>query len=232
MEIDEDRNNKMRAIASELNILTRSDGSAIITQGGSCCIASVNGPLEVSPANIDMNKAYVEVIYRPKCGLPGVNERYKEKIVKSLCETCIITQLYPRTQITVQAQEMDDHGGLLACAINAVNLAIMNSGLEMKFHMAAIHCGLDSDDNLNIDPEYVPKANLTFSRIQRSSRSQNFKGNFTFVFDSTKKSLIGVNTDGKFTIQQYNEAQKLCKDASRKIFDFYREMVKKYATVL
>lgn len=80
--------------------------------GGSCCIASVNGPLEVSPANLDMNKAYVEVIYRPKSGLPGVNERYKEKIVKSLCETSIVTQLYPRTQITVQTQEMDDHGGV------------------------------------------------------------------------------------------------------------------------
>lgn len=59
-----------------------------------------------------MNRAFVEVIYRPKSGLPGVNERYKEKIVKSLCESCIITQLYPRTQITVQTQEMDDHGGV------------------------------------------------------------------------------------------------------------------------
>lgn len=83
--------------------------------GGSCCIASVNGPLEVSPAHLDMNKAYVEVIYRPKSGLPGVNERYKEKIVRSLCETCITTQLYPRTQITVQTQEMDDHGGVSNC---------------------------------------------------------------------------------------------------------------------
>lgn len=80
--------------------------------GGSCCIASVNGPVEVNSANLDINKAYVEVIYRPKSGLPGVNERYKEKLVKSLCETSIITQLYPRTQITVQTQEMDDHGGV------------------------------------------------------------------------------------------------------------------------
>lgn len=108
----------------------------------------------------------------------------------------------------------------------------MNSGLEMKFHMAAVHCGLDNDDNLVVDPDYVPNANLTFSRIQKSTRSQNFKGNFTFVFDSLKLSVIGVNTDGKFSLQQYNEAQKTCRDASRKVFDFYREIVKKYATVL
>lgn len=108
----------------------------------------------------------------------------------------------------------------------------MNSGLEMKFHMAAVHCGLDLDDNLMVDPDYVPNANLTFSRIQKSTRSQNFKGNFTFVFDSLKLSVIGVNTDGKFSLQQFNEAQKTCRDASRKVFDFYREIVKKYATVL
>lgn len=108
----------------------------------------------------------------------------------------------------------------------------MNSGLEMKFHMAAVHCGLDNDDNLVIDPDYVPNSNLTFSRIQKSSRSENFKGNFTFVFDSLKQSVIGVNTDGKFTLQQYNQAQSLCRQASRKIFDFYREIVKKYARVL
>lgn len=102
----------------------------------------------------------------------------------------------------------------------------------MKFHMAAVHCGLDNDDNLMIDPDYVPNANLTFSRIQKTSRSRNFKGNFTFVFDSLKQTVIGVNTDGKFTLQQYNDAQKLCRQASSKIFDFYREIVKKYATVL
>lgn len=97
--------------------------------GGSCCIASVNGPLEVSPASLDMNKAYVDVIYRPKSGMPGVNERYKEKIVKSLCETCIITQLYPRTQITVQTQEMDDHGGVSFI----INIIATNLTLSISF---------------------------------------------------------------------------------------------------
>jgi len=111
-------------------------------------------------------------------------------------------------------------------------MAIMNSGLEMKFHMAAVHCGLDNDDNLHIDPDYVPNVNLSFSRIQKSNRNQKFKGNFTFVFDSAKQSVIGVNTDGKFALQQYNDAQKLCRQASARIFTFYREMVKKYGSVI
>lgn len=80
--------------------------------GGTAAIASVNGPIEVSATNLDTNKAYIDVIYRPKSGLPGVNERYKEKIVRSLCETAILATVYPRTQISVQVQEMDDHGGV------------------------------------------------------------------------------------------------------------------------
>lgn len=68
--------------------------------------------MEVLLGNLDINKAYMDVIYRPKAGLPSVGERYKEKIVKSLCETVVATHLYPRTQITAQVQELDDHGGV------------------------------------------------------------------------------------------------------------------------
>jgi exosome complex component RRP46 len=121
---------------------------------------------------------------------------------------------------------------ILACAINAVYLAIINSGLETKFLIAAVHCGLDNNNKLIVDPDYVPNSNLTFCRSQKSSHNPNYKANFTFVFDSLKKSVIGVNTDGKFTLQQYNEAQNLCREASRKIFDYYRSIVEKYATIL
>lgn len=59
-----------------------------------------------------MNKAFIDVNYRPKRGLPGVGERYKEKILKNVCDTAIITSLYPKTQINIQLQEMDDNGGV------------------------------------------------------------------------------------------------------------------------
>lgn len=61
---------------------------------------------------MDMNKSYVDVNYRPKRGMPGVGERYKEKIVRNICQSTIITSLYPKTQINIQIQEMDDNGGV------------------------------------------------------------------------------------------------------------------------
>lgn len=81
--------------------------------GNSACSVNVNGPMELnSNANLDMNKAYVEIFYRPKCGLPGTSERYKEKTMKNLCESIILTTLYPKTQINFQIQEMDDSSGV------------------------------------------------------------------------------------------------------------------------
>lgn len=110
-------------VCSNILLLTRGSRFSVFL-GSSCCVASVNGPLEVPSMHLDMNKAYVDVIYRPRSGIPGVNERYKEKMLKSLCETAIITQLYPRTQIIVQTQEMDDHGGVRkTCIPNLVSLA-------------------------------------------------------------------------------------------------------------
>lgn len=108
-----------------------------------------------------------------------------------------------------------------------MNIALLNSGLETKFLIAAVHCGLDNSDKLIIDPDYVPNSILTFSRSQKYPRlNSNYKGNFTFVFDSLKQNVIGVNTDGKFSLQQYNEAQNLSRVASQKIFNYYRDIVK------
>lgn len=179
--------------------------------------------------NLDTNKAHLEVAYRPKSGLPGVNEKYKEKIIRNLCETAILSTIYPRTAISVQVQEMDDNGGIFACAVNSVNLALVNSGLEMKFLIAAVHCALDFDGILHLDPAISKQFILNKNYKLRSNK---FKATFTFVFDNVKQEVIGVHTDGKFSIQNYNEAVKICREASKNIFEFYKKMIRKFSTVL
>ena len=103
----------------------------------------------------------------------------------------------------------------------------------MNFTTAAIHCAIDEDDNVIVDPEYdeVDEC-LIFTRTQKPKRSSKFKADFTFVFDSINKSMIAVHTNGRFTLHQYREAEKLCRQASQNIFDFYCELTKKYSTVI
>jgi exosome complex component RRP46 len=116
--------------------------------------------------------------------------------------------------------------------INACNVALLNSGVEMRSTMAAVHCVLDDKDNLIIDPIDYSDDTPTFSRIQKAVRNSKYKADFTFVFESIKESVISVNTNGTFTIHQYNNALKLCKQASKKIFEFYCDLARKYANVI
>lgn len=42
---------------------------------------------------------------------------------------------------------------LLACSVNAVSLALINSGIEMKFLIAAVSCMVDEEGVIIVDPD-------------------------------------------------------------------------------
>lgn len=56
----------------ERGLLTRADGSAQWTQGGTAVLASVTGPTQAyASSKEDPERATVEVIFRPRSGLAG-----------------------------------------------------------------------------------------------------------------------------------------------------------------
>lgn len=103
---------KIRSLNCELNPLTRADGSALFAQGGTCVLASILGPVEVKLQNLNIDKAYVECIYRPKSGLPTIRDRMREAVIKDTCEAALLSTMHPRTMVSVQLQELDDRGGV------------------------------------------------------------------------------------------------------------------------
>lgn len=258
---------QIRPMLCKLNAHSRSDGSALFTQGKRMLIffllirhqafdilnvcfsgetavtATVLGPVEVKMHNLHIDKAYVEVYYRCKTGLPTVADRLREKIIRNTCETSLLTVLYPRSAITLQIHEMEDCGGvsihcaatttlilfasiliplfflklefqLIACAVNAVCLALLNSGLSMKMLIAGVHCVINCDGDLIIDPD--------------REQAENALASLTFVFDSVDKNIVAEHTTGKFTIGQYNDALVQCQQASNAIFQFYRNALTKF----
>lgn len=103
---------------------------------------------------------------------------------------------------------------LIACAINAACLALMNSGMSMKMTLAGVHCIIDENGELILDPD--------------QSRCETAQASLTFVFDSIEKNTVATHTTGRFTIGQYNDALTQCKQASATIFQFYRDAIKKF----
>lgn len=210
--------NSLRPMHCELNLLTRSDGSAMLTQGSTAVVVSVNGPIEVKLQHMNVEKSYIDIYFKPRSGLGSVNDRLLESLIKSTYESAILTGLHPRTCISIQIQEMQDQGGLVACAINAVCLALMNSGIEMKYLVAAVHCILRKDGEIVLDPDEL--------------QSKDSLAKFTFVFENCTRNTVSIYTHGKFTTEQYHRTLKMAEEAVEKVFEFYGNIVGKQREIL
>ncbi|CAG9762128.1 unnamed protein product [Ceutorhynchus assimilis] len=173
----------------------------------SAVIAAIYGPVEVKTQRILMEKAVIECYYRPKAGLPGVQDRFRESIIKNICETALAASLYPRAAIVLNLQEMQNRGQLISSAINATCLACLDSGIDMKFIFAAVSCFLTQTEEFS----FIPPIN-----------ENNSRGMFVFVFNNTSGSILASHTEGCFSVEQYRRALSLCREESKNIFGFIK----------
>ncbi|KAG6441995.1 exosome complex component RRP46 [Manduca sexta] len=209
---------KLKPMKCEFNYLSKSDGSAILSQGETVALVSVNGPQDIKMQSQSIEKSTLEVIFSPKGGKPSVGDRYKENVIRQTSETAILGCLYPRTGITVTIQELEDFGGLLSCSVNCVCLALLNSGVAMRCVFAAVMCAIDDSGNITLDPG--------------AAQLETARAVMNFVFDGRDRSLITGFTEGNFSEDAYREALERCRAASELVFTFYRDIVKKYSNVI
>ncbi|XP_076165722.1 exosome complex component Rrp46 [Ptiloglossa arizonensis] len=209
----------LRPMKCELNQLSMPDGSAMFMQGDTAVLAGIYGPVEAKPQKMIYNKASVEVSYVPVRGPPKVDDRLTEMYIKETCEAAIIVTFHPATAICINIQELEDSGGLLACTINATCLALINAAVPMKFTIAAVSCMIERNTgNIILDPDSI--------------QLQDARAEFTYGFDSTKRDIVCCHTAGCFTEAEFSKTMFKCKEASKYIFDFYRNLVKKYANII
>ncbi|XP_014477601.1 PREDICTED: exosome complex component RRP46 [Dinoponera quadriceps] len=206
----------LRPMNCEINLLSRSDGSAMFMQGETTIIAGVNGPMEAKTQKMLYDRLSIEVTYTPLKGPAKVDDRLIEAYIRETCESAIMIALYPGTTVSINLQEMQERGGLLACAINASCLALMNAGLPMKFVIAAVSCMIEKETEKTIvDPDNI--------------QLQNAKSAFTFAFDSIKKDVVCCHTVGRFSQSEFLASMDKCRQVSQYVFDYYRDVTKKYA---
>ncbi|XP_022090560.1 exosome complex component RRP46-like isoform X2 [Acanthaster planci] len=208
---DLDVDPELRAASSEQSLLSRPDGSATFTQGDTSVMAAVYGPADVRLNKEIIDRATVEVIYKPKSGMPGIREKSKEQLIRNSCEAVILTTLHPRSSITIVTQEIQDSGSLLSCCVNASCMALMDAGIPMKCLVAAVTCMLDSDGRLVLDPT--------------DKQAKDAQCLASFAFDSRHKKVITSSFQGSCTVQEYQSLLASCQTASQKVFDFYRTSV-------
>ncbi|XP_028160808.1 exosome complex component RRP46 [Ostrinia furnacalis] len=204
---------KLQPMKCELNFLSKSDGSAILSQGDTVALVSVNGPLDIKTTSQSIEKSTLEILYSSKGGKPSVADRYKENVIRQTCEKAILGSLYPRTGITVTIQELEDFGGFLSCALNCACLALLNSGVAMRHVFACVSCSVDARGEVRL--------------AGRGEAAQ-----LSCVFDGVHRNLITCFSEGTYSEGTYFEAVAKCRAASEVIFAFYRDVVAKYSRAI
>lgn len=80
--------------------------------GSTSVLASVNGPIEVRLRDEQVDKATLEVVFRPADKMAGTSEKVLEKLIRDTFGSAIMTNLNPRTLIQIVVQVEHDDGGV------------------------------------------------------------------------------------------------------------------------
>jgi exosome complex component RRP46 len=156
------RASQLRPIKCDRGVLCRADGSARWTQGGTSILVAVHGPLEAPQSQQNPHQAIVEAILQPRSGdPPGPEEHALEAIICQTAQGAVLASLHPRTIIRLVVQVLEVDGSLLACALNAASVALLDAGIPMKFPFAAASLCLTlveegkGEEKLLLDPTSV-----------------------------------------------------------------------------
>ncbi|XP_078734902.1 exosome complex component RRP46 [Lampetra fluviatilis] len=201
----------LRAVGCEQQPLSRPDGSASFSQGDTAVLAAVYGPAEVRVSREQSDRATLEVILKPKTGLPGVREKSQEQFVRGVLEATLLSSLHPRTSITLVLQVVHDAGALLACCVSAACMALADAGLALRCLFCGVACAIARDGTIGLDPD--------------TSAEKEGRALVTIALDSSGKNILASSTKGRLDATEYQRCVALSREASTKVFEFYRDSI-------
>ncbi|KAK3438310.1 exosome complex exonuclease RRP46 homolog [Eucalyptus grandis] len=228
MEIDraDGRNpNQLRPLSCSRGVLNRAHGSASWAQGSTQVLAAVYGPKAGTKKNENPEKASVEVIWKPKTGQIGKQEKEYEMVLKRTLQSICILTIHPNTTTSVIVQVVHDDGALLPCAINASCAALVDAGIPLKHLAVAICCCLADSGLVMLDPTkleeekmkafvYLVLPNSILSVLPEESSS--VKG------EQMEQGLITSVTHGVMSVDDYLHCLERGRAATSKMSDFLR----------
>ncbi|CAH9074250.1 unnamed protein product [Cuscuta europaea] len=220
--------NQLRQLACSRGILNRAHGSASWSQGETQVLAAVYGPKAGTKKNENPEKACIEVIWKPKTGQIGKQEKENEMIVKRTVQSICLLSVHPNTTTSVIIQVVNDDGALLPCAINAACAALVDAGIPLKHLAVAICCCLTESKNVLLDPntseEKQMKASvyLVFPNSLHSILPKEESSQMTGGGEPLEYGIITSVTHGTLKVEDYLRCLKRGRAASSKLSDYLR----------
>ncbi|RKP15343.1 ribosomal protein S5 domain 2-type protein [Piptocephalis cylindrospora] len=181
LRLDGRRANELRRHTAKLGPLSQADGSAFLQHGHTKALAAVYGPREPRHrAHAMHDRAYLNIEFNIAPFATGERKKRNKSdkrllemahFVKQTFEPVIMTRLYPRSQIDLYIQILQDDGGALHAAINASTLALIHAGIPMKDYVCAVSVCCYKDASLldlNRMEENTEHADLTVAVLPKS----------------------------------------------------------------
>ncbi|EPS64194.1 hypothetical protein M569_10586, partial [Genlisea aurea] len=176
--------NQLRPMDCSRNVLDRAHGSASCSHGETKVLAAVFGPKPGTKKNENPEKACIEVIWKPKTGQIGKQEKEFEMILKRTLQNICILSVNLNTTTSITIQVIHDDGSLLPCAIHAACAALLDAGIPLKHLAVAICCCVEESGQIILDPNKLEE--------------QKTKASVCLAFPCCVDSLLGeeLSTNG------------------------------------
>ncbi|KAF0700694.1 Aste57867_8748 [Aphanomyces stellatus] len=200
---------EIRPLSCEQGLLNRADGSARFSHGTTSVLASVNGPAAAKIRRQEkVDEATLEVVFKAEKGAPTARDKEYEAILRQTFEPIVYLENYPRAVISITVQVVEDDGSLLAVAINAVNLALLDAGIPMRCLVGAITCSILEDGQLCLDPARV--------------EGETAAATVTSACAGNNDGILTSLTTGMLSESQYFACSEICRRAVDSVLSFVR----------
>jgi len=217
----------LRPLAAEVSCLKRADGSAKFSSGSTQILAAVYGPAAPRiPSRERISEASVGVVFKfgTKAASTsdntsnthpgyGANERELERFIGDSLMACIAIDQYPRTVIEVVIQVIKADGSLVATALNAATLALLDAGIQMKSLPIATTCLVPTNGDATKEFQFDPTA---------EEESSNEYSAIVLATDSVRDGVIASITFGAFQLDSFLSCVEGAKRASKAVVAFMR----------
>lgn len=148
------RPGEMRIVRANLSAVVGSTGSAVVHMGQTQVIAQIFGPRDakarLDAAEISVTVSFADFAKVPHTGDTGKARRSREFeiMIRRTFESAIRRDLYPNSRIEIEITVVQDDGSVLAAAINATSLAIIDAGIPMLDFVVSLSAVWISDTAL------------------------------------------------------------------------------------
>jgi len=212
----------LRRIKIVARVLNDAEGSAYIEWGKNKILAGVYGPSECIPRHDQsLYRAVVKCRYNmapfsgaEEHGRSGPNRRSKElsKVITEAFENVIISENFPKTEISIYLEVLQSDGGTRCAAVTAAAVALADAGIPMKDLICAVAvCKIDG--TMAVDP---------------GKEEDNYgESDMPIAYSPRTGEMLLYQMDGLLSREELEQGLRLARSATEKIRAVQVEAIRK-----